>query len=74
MEKSIIYFEEPGPENTEKLFAAARERARELGIKDVVVATSHGGTALRALEFLEHPVSTSSQSRSARGISRRAGA
>jgi len=55
MEKNIIYFEEPGPENTEKLLAAARERARELGIKDVVVATSHGGTALKALEFLERP-------------------
>jgi len=55
MEKNIIYFEEPGPENTEKLLAAARERARELGIKDVVVATSHGGTVLRALEFLERP-------------------
>ena len=53
MEKSIIYFEEPGPENTEKLLAAARERARELGIKDVVVDTSHGVTALRALDFFE---------------------
>ncbi len=55
MEKTIIYFDEPGHENTEKLLAAARERARELGVKDIVVATSHGGTALRALEFFEQP-------------------
>ena len=55
MEKTIIYFDEPGPENTERLLAAARERARELGVKDIIVATSHGGTALRALEFFEQP-------------------
>lgn len=50
MEKKILYFEKPGPENTARLLCAAAERARELGVKDVVVATSHGGTALKALE------------------------
>lgn len=55
MEKTIVYFEEPGPENTERLLEAASERARELGLKDVVVATSHGRTALEALEAFDRP-------------------
>ena len=50
MEKKILYFEKTGPENTDKLLQLAKERADELGISDLVVATTHGGTALRALE------------------------
>ncbi|UCD44416.1 MAG: hypothetical protein JSV27_09855 [Candidatus Bathyarchaeota archaeon] len=50
MEKSILYFDRPGPENTERLMALAKERAWELGINDVIVATTHGGTALKVLE------------------------
>jgi hypothetical protein len=48
MEKSILYFETAGEENTEATLRAARERATQLGIKDVVVATTHGETAIRA--------------------------
>jgi len=55
LEKTIVYFEEPGPENTARLLEAAAERAGELGIEDVVVATSHGETALRALEAFRQP-------------------
>jgi len=55
MEKKIVYFQEPGPENTAKLLEVAKGRAMELGIKDVVVATSHGGTALKALEAFDQP-------------------
>jgi len=50
MEKSILYFDRPGPGNTERLMALAVERAAELGVRDVVVATTHGGTALKAKE------------------------
>ena len=50
MEKTIIYFEKGGPENTTQTLAAARRRAEELGIKNVVVASTHGGTALKAAE------------------------
>lgn len=53
MEKTILYFENEGPENTAQTLAAAAERARELGIKDVVVASTHGGTALKAAEAFE---------------------
>ena len=49
-EKKIIYFEKGGPENTSILLEEAEMRAKELGINDVVVATTHGGTALKTKE------------------------
>jgi len=50
MKKSITYFEKTGPENTEETLKMALERALELGIRDIVVASSHGGTALKVAE------------------------
>jgi hypothetical protein len=50
MEKKILYFDKPGQENTESLMELAWERASELGIRDLVVATSHGSTAIFAKE------------------------
>jgi len=50
LEKNIIYFERKGGVNTTKTLEAARKRAEELGIRDVVVATTHGGTALKAAD------------------------
>jgi hypothetical protein len=55
MEKKVIYFEKTGPENTDKLLKIAKERANELGISDLVVATTHGGTALKALDVFASP-------------------
>ncbi len=55
MEKTILYCEGTGPENTDAVLAAARKRASELGIKHVVVATSHGGTALKARDIFADP-------------------
>ena len=55
MEKKILYFEKGGSENTGKLLELAKERAEELDIKDIVVATSHGGTALQVFEAFESP-------------------
>lgn len=49
-EKGILYFEEPGPQNTEATIEAARRRASELGIRHIVVATTHGRTGLRVAE------------------------
>jgi hypothetical protein len=48
MEQKIIYFEKPGPQNTEKTISIAKDRADEIGVKDIVVATNHGKTALEA--------------------------
>ena len=50
MEKTIVYFEKGGVENTASTLEAAGRRAKELGIKDVVVASTHGGTAIKAAE------------------------
>jgi len=48
VEVEVIYFGKRGAVNTEKTLGAARERAKQLGIKDIVVASTHGGTALEA--------------------------
>ena len=53
MEGKIVYFEKPGPENTEEVLRIARARAEELGIKTIVVATTVGDTAVRATEVFE---------------------
>lgn len=53
MEGKIVYFENPGTENTEEVLRIARLRAEELGIKSIVVATTIGSTAVRAVEVFE---------------------
>jgi hypothetical protein len=50
MEGRILYFERPGKGNTDATLEAARERAQALGIRQVVVASTHGYTARRAQE------------------------
>ncbi|GEM_PF-36993 len=47
MDKVIRYFDKPGPQNTEGTIEIAKERAKELGIKYVVVATSSGDTGIK---------------------------
>ena len=53
MEKSIIYFEKPGKVNTVKTLNLALKRAKECGIKTIIVASTYGYTAQKALEILE---------------------
>ena len=48
--KSITYFSEPGEANTEETLKAAKERADELGIRDIVVSSTQGKTGLKAVE------------------------
>ena len=50
MEAKTVYFEKPGAENTEKTLKIARKRAEELGIKTIVVASTVGDTAIRAMD------------------------
>ena len=50
IEKSVTYFEELGGANTDVTLKAALKRAEELGIKDVVVASTRGGTGVKAVE------------------------
>ncbi|NPV08920.1 MAG: hypothetical protein HPY83_13280 [Anaerolineae bacterium] len=44
----VRYFDAPGPQNTQETLAAAVSRAAELGIRQVVVASTHGSTAHQA--------------------------
>ena len=53
MERKIVYFEKTGPGNTAETLRVARERAGELGIRHVLVASTHGGTALQAAEVFK---------------------
>jgi hypothetical protein len=48
MERRIVYFDGKGKVNTAETLRIARERAGELGIRQVLVASTHGGTALQA--------------------------
>jgi hypothetical protein len=41
-----VYFEKPGPANTKAVARAVKSRAKELGIRHVVVASNSGKTAL----------------------------
>jgi len=50
MVKDIIYFEKPGKDNTREVLEAARKRAEQLGIRQVLVASTHGYTAKTAAE------------------------
>lgn len=52
-EKKITYFNSPGKDNTEATLNIALERARESGVKHVIVASSSGETATRALEIID---------------------
>ncbi len=49
----ILYFDSPGEINTEDTLKAARGRAEELKITQIVLASTHGNTAKRALEIFK---------------------
>lgn len=53
MEVKTVYFENPGKENTEEVLRIAKQRAEELGIKTILVASTSGDTAVKALEALK---------------------
>ena len=49
MKNSIDYFEESCNKNTFETLTIARKRALELGIRQILVASSHGYTAKEAV-------------------------
>lgn len=53
IEKSIVYFDNSGEGNTEEILMLAKRRAEELGIKDIVVATTRGYTGAKASELFK---------------------
>lgn len=53
MESKIVYFEDMGPENTEATFRLVQERMKSLAIKKLVLASTTGSTAGKAMEFFK---------------------
>ncbi|RJQ38187.1 MAG: hypothetical protein C4555_05265 [Dehalococcoidia bacterium] len=53
MESTITYFDKPGPANTEATLNLARERANALGIQQIIVASSTGDTAIKAIDVFQ---------------------
>ena len=51
--KKVTYFDEPGPENSDEVFRVAKERAEELGIRDIVVASTRGASGVKAVEVFK---------------------
>ena len=52
VEGKIVYFDKPGQDNTDETLRIVKERAQELGISTIVLATTVGGTAVRSIEAL----------------------
>ena len=50
MEGKITYFDKVGPDNTEATFSIAKKRADELGIKTILIASTRGDAAARAVD------------------------
>ena len=48
-----VYFTRPGKDNTQRTFELGLERAKDLGIKTVVVATTTGETGAKAASFFK---------------------
>ena len=53
MEKKIVYFEDLKQDNTLVTFQAAEARLKELNIKKLVLASTFGDTARRAMEYFK---------------------
>jgi hypothetical protein len=54
MKSKIVYFEENGPENTEATFKLVQERLCSLEIKKIVLASTTGATAEKAMDFFKN--------------------
>lgn len=52
-ESKIVYFETSGEHNTLHVLKLAKERSDELGIKDIIVASTRGKTALEAVKIFD---------------------
>ena len=53
LRKEITYFTSPGPNNTERTLALAKERADALGLRTIIVASTTGETGLAAAHLFK---------------------
>lgn len=55
LKKEIVYFDKPGPQNTDALIQAVSDRLKASNIRHIVVASTRGGTALKVADALAGP-------------------
>jgi uncharacterized protein len=53
MQSKIVYFEDDGAENTVATFGLVRERLVSKDIKKIVLASTTGATARKAMDFFK---------------------
>ena len=53
MESKIVYFESMDPENTDIAFKVAQEKVKASGIRKIVLASTTGATASKAMDFFK---------------------
>ena len=53
MELKAVYFDKPGSENTEAVLGIAKERAEKRGIKNILIASTRGNTAVKAMDVFQ---------------------
>ena len=54
MELQTVYFDNAGEENTDEVLRIARQRAKELNIKTIIVASTRGNTAAKAVDVFKN--------------------
>ena len=53
VDKNVTYFDAPGEENIDKVLELTKKRAQELGIKDIVVASTRGIVGVKASKIFK---------------------
>jgi len=53
MEARIVYFADPEKDYADEVFAVVRKRSEELGIKTIVIASTKGNAAVKAMDALK---------------------
>lgn len=53
MDGKIVYFDKTGEDNTEATLSIAKKRAEELGIKTILLASTRGNTAVKAIDVFK---------------------
>ncbi len=48
-----VYFDEPGPQHTERTLEVAKKRADELGLRTILIASTSGETGARAARLFQ---------------------
>ncbi|KYH39497.1 MAG: hypothetical protein AYL32_015960 [Candidatus Bathyarchaeota archaeon B26-2] len=52
-ERVVVYFDRPGEGNTDEVLRLAKRRAEELGVKEIVVASTRGETGVKAVKIFK---------------------